>query len=209
MKLLVSVSCAEEVSVALEGGADIIDAKDPRSGALGAVSIPVLGAIRDAAIRVLPVSAAIGDATDEVSTERIAFEFAATGLSFVKVGFAGSESLGRSEALIAAAVRGATAGGGGRTGVVVVAYADAARDAVFSTVPGTNLAPARHLAIAAHAGARGVLLDTADKSGPGLCALLSPTALAAWVTHAHRCGLLTAVAGRLTAGDLPVVRDAG
>ena len=38
MKLLVSVSNADEAFAAVEGGADIIDAKDPSRGALGPVS---------------------------------------------------------------------------------------------------------------------------------------------------------------------------
>ena len=35
MKLLVSVADAAEARAAIEGGADIIDAKDPTTGALG------------------------------------------------------------------------------------------------------------------------------------------------------------------------------
>ena len=35
MHLLVSVRSAEEAAAALEGGADVIDAKDPDNGALG------------------------------------------------------------------------------------------------------------------------------------------------------------------------------
>ena len=63
--------------------------------------------------------------------------------------------------------------------------------------------------VAARAGAAGVLLDTADKSGPGLRQLVQPATLAAWVADAHEAGLFVALAGRLTADDLPFVRDAG
>ena len=45
MRLLVSVTSAAEASAALAGGADVIDAKDPRRGALGAVSPQTLRAI--------------------------------------------------------------------------------------------------------------------------------------------------------------------
>src|SRR3989441_13176046 len=45
MQLLVSVADASEAHAALLGGADVIDAKDPRQGALGAVRQVVLGAI--------------------------------------------------------------------------------------------------------------------------------------------------------------------
>ena len=45
MRLLVSVRSAEEVAAALAGGADIIDAKEPARGSLGAVTATVLSAI--------------------------------------------------------------------------------------------------------------------------------------------------------------------
>ena len=45
MRLLVSVANATEASAALAGGADLIDAKDPLAGALGAVPIAVLAEI--------------------------------------------------------------------------------------------------------------------------------------------------------------------
>jgi uncharacterized protein (UPF0264 family) len=63
--------------------------------------------------------------------------------------------------------------------------------------------------VARDAGARGVLVDTADKAGPGLLGLLREDALAAWVAEAHAAGLLVALAGRLAAADLPVARALG
>src|SRR5437764_823524 len=46
MRLLVSVRGPVEARAALAGGADVIDAKDPARGALGAVSAERLAAIR-------------------------------------------------------------------------------------------------------------------------------------------------------------------
>jgi len=63
--------------------------------------------------------------------------------------------------------------------------------------------------VAARAGATGVLLDTADKTGPGLRGLMTPSALVRWVAEAHEAGLLVALAGKLTAEDLAFVQDAG
>ena len=51
MQLLVSVSSAVETSAALLGGADIIDAKDPLSGPLGAVTPAVFRDIASVAAR--------------------------------------------------------------------------------------------------------------------------------------------------------------
>ena len=201
MRLLVSVADAVEASAALAGGADLIDAKNPLTGALGAVSADVLREIHATVAGARLVTAAIGDAADETEVERAAGEFAAAGATLVKVGFAGITSASRVGTLITAAVRGARAGSGGAGGVVAVAYADAGRVA--------SLAARAFVDVAARAGATGVLLDTADKSGPGLRGLMTPTALAFWVAGAHDAGLLVALAGKLNADDLGYVRDAG
>jgi uncharacterized protein (UPF0264 family) len=197
MQLLVSVKSVEEAMAALAGGADLIDAKDPAAGALGAVSLDVLRAIHSTVAGLRPVSAALGDAIDEVSIEQSARAFALAGASLVKIGFAGISGSVRVSALIDAARRGAAA----HAGIIAVAYADADR--------GGSLDPRLIVDAAAHAGAAGVLLDTADKHGPGLRALMTPAALAAWVTAAHDAGLRVALAGQLSIDDLDVVKDAG
>lgn len=201
MRLLVSVANAEEAAAARAGGADLIDAKDPASGALGAVSIETLREIHAAVAGERPVTAALGDAVDEQAIEDTARSFAAGGAMLVKVGFAGITKARRAEKLAAAAVRGVQASGRGLSGVVAVAYADAHRIG--------SLAPSAIVQVAARAGAAGVLLDTADKCGPGLRQLIGPAALSSWVAEAHEAGLLVALAGKLTAADLAFVRDAG
>jgi uncharacterized protein (UPF0264 family) len=201
MRLLVSVTHATEVPAALDGGADLIDAKDVSAGALGVVTLSVLRTIRACVAGARPVSAALGDARDEDAIEQLSCEFASAGAQFVKVGFGGITHRARIAALTAAAVRGAKAGSGGEASVVAVAYADA--DGAMRGAP-FALADA-----AASAGASGVLLDTADKDGPGLRSLMSADNVRGWVTHAHGQGLFVALAGRLTAADLPFARDAG
>src|SRR5512138_3215996 len=201
MQLLVSVSDGAEASAALAGGADIIDAKDPAAGVLGAVSSRVLREICAIVGGSRPVTAAIGDAADEGAVERLVHEFASAGVTLVKVGFAGIESASRIASLIEAAVGGASAATNGRCGVVAVAYADPGCDCGIS-VP-------RLMNTAARAGARGVLVDTNDKSGPRLCQLAAPLTLARWAAEAHDLGLTIALAGKLTADDLHVVREAG
>jgi uncharacterized protein (UPF0264 family) len=57
--------------------------------------------------------------------------------------------------------------------------------------------------IGAENGATGVLLDTSDKDGPGLFGILDEDTIARWVEAAHAAGLMAALAGRLTADDLP------
>ncbi len=130
-----SVATATEALAALAGGADIIDAKDPLAGALGAVPIAVLTEIHAAVGRERPVTAAIGDAGDEAAIEATACAFAAAGAAVVKVGFAGIATDARVAALAAAAQRGVRAGSAGHCGVILVAYADAGR--VASVAPAT------------------------------------------------------------------------
>ena len=103
MQLLVSVRGPADARAALIGGADVIDAKDPRRGALGAVSPVALAAIRRAVGSARPVSAALGDAATEPAVARRARAAARHGLAFVKVGFAGVRSEARVRGLAAAA----------------------------------------------------------------------------------------------------------
>jgi uncharacterized protein (UPF0264 family) len=201
MKLLISVANATEASAALAGGADIIDAKDPLTGALGPVSLPVLRTIHARVAPARPVTAALGDATDEATLEAAAYAFTAAGAALVKVGFAGITHPGRVTALTASAVRGVCAAGHLGCGVVAVAYADAGR---AGSIP-----PPALVGAAARAGATGILLDTSDKSGAGLRHLIEPAALAAWVDEAHAARLFVALAGKLTACDLSYAQDAG
>src|SRR5688500_18722902 len=107
MRLLVSVATEADAVAALAGGADVIDAKDPQAGALGAVASETFRAIHACVAGARPVSAALGDAADEDAIEALARRFAAAGAAFVKVGFAGVGDASRVAALTAAAVRAA------------------------------------------------------------------------------------------------------
>jgi dihydroneopterin aldolase len=163
MQLLVSVADAMDAAAAVEGGADIVDAKDPSRGALGPVSRAALGAIVATVAGRRPVSAALGDDAPAGSLP---------GVAFVKLSFAS----------LSARVA--------RAKIVLAAYADA-RDWH------------RLIEVATRCNAYGVLLDTSDKNGPGLFRVLDEQAIGEWVDAAHAAGLTAALAGRLTAEDLP------
>ncbi len=196
MRLLVSVRGPAEARAALIGGADVIDAKEPRRGALGAVSPAVLGAIARTVGSSRLVSVALGDATTGQAVIRRARSAARHDVAFVKVGFAGVQSEARARGLAAAARQGA----GSRALVVVVAYAD------WERVDG--LAPRRLVAVASEVGAAGVLFDTAHKAAP-LFALERPEVVGAWVATAHEAGLFAALAGSLAGSDIATARDLG
>jgi uncharacterized protein (UPF0264 family) len=206
MRLLVSVRNAVEAEAALAGGADIIDAKEPLNGPLGPVAPQTLQAIAAAVGGAAPVSVALGDTgRDDVSAELLTA--ADTDVAFIKIGFGGSG--GRADwslGLGAWSVRGpwSLLGPGSlvrrRPAVVGVAYADyEAADAP---------SPDRLIDVAAQMGAAGILLDTWDKAGSGLTALMTPLALKAFVSRARSGGLDVALAGRLTAGDVDLLCEA-
>jgi len=122
MQLLISVAGPAEARAALRGGADVIDAKDPRRGALGPVPPRRLAAVRAAVAGARPISAALGDAASEDALARAVAVAVSVGVAFVKVGFAGVTSEPRARRLALAAQPRAGTDGGAR--LVLVAYAD-------------------------------------------------------------------------------------
>lgn len=195
MRLLVSVASAAEADAARRGGADVIDAKDPLSGPIGAVSLEAFAGIRAVAGDV-PVSAALGDHADPDALAHMARQFVAAGATFVKAGFAGVESPARIEALL----RSARAAVSGRP-VIAVAYADHRSNQSASPFVVADVAARCHVG--------GVLIDTADKDGPSLFDVLDAPFLRTWIGTCRRSNLVVAVAGRLAPNDLPTASRLG
>jgi (5-formylfuran-3-yl)methyl phosphate synthase len=197
LQLLVSVRSADEVGPALQGGADIIDAKDPDRGSLGPVLPATLAEIFRCTPDNVPFSAALGDFTraEEVVESFCQLRLPPRGApTYLKLGFAGAESLDCVSVLLKTAVRVAQRWTSPPR-IVAVAYADAGR----SESPPPELV----CQVAAETGVTGVLIDTKVKDGRGLLNCLSDAELAEWVCRARRLGLLTGVAGALDLEDLP------
>jgi len=192
MQLLVSVADLGEARDAVAGGADVVDAKDPTRGALGAVAPGRLRAICELASSRGPVSAALGDAAQAAPIARAAQAAIDAGATYVKVGFRGVAS--------PAMVRHLAAAAGAGVHLILVANADWERAA--SPQPGVILD------VAVAVGAGGVLMDTAFK-GVGLFDLVSRDFVATWVAAARRSGLLTALAGSLEGSHFQTAREAG
>jgi uncharacterized protein (UPF0264 family) len=198
-QLLVSVRDAREARIAAECGADIVDAKDPRAGALGGVGPRVLEHIVAAVNDRCPVSAAIGDVGDQALVN--AAQASAAGAIFVKVGceqLDADASIALWLARAADVVRSAC-DHSGRCRVVLAAYADrvAADDA------------SRFVDFAARGGAAGILVDTMNKSGPSLFGVMAPEVVAHWVERAHEADLQLALAGGLAARDIEMASALG
>ena len=201
MRLLVSVRSAAEVEAAMEGGADIIDAKEPLRGSLGAVDAATLAGIADAVSGRLPLSIALGDvpAPGAVASAMDLIRAVARRPAelYVKVGLAGVAQPAEARSVLAAAVSAARATPLAPD-VVAVAYAD-------HELAGT-VAPRIVLDAAAMAGARGVLLDTWSKDGRPLFAWAGQSDLRNWLERARSRGLLTALAGSLSLAHLDLLR---
>ena len=198
MRLLVSVTDAEEARLAVAGGVDVVDVKNPAEGSLGAPAPAVIAAVRAVVPPGRPLSVAIGDMPHLPGTAALAAAGAAgCGADYVKVGLWGSATEDEAVAVLSA-VREAAGGG---AAVIAAAYADAER------APG--LPPGSLVAAARRAGVAGCLLDTAVKDGRGLFEWLDPKTLSALVADAHAAGLEVALAGALRAEDLPAVRATG
>lgn len=200
MRLLVSVRNAEEARAALAGGAEIVDAKDPSRGALGAVELGVLHEIVSAVNGMRPVSAALGDAGDAEMLAARARAAGEAGATFVKVGFADVRDLEAVRARLSRVMAGALQAAV-PCAVVAVAYAD--------WLDVGAAAPSTVVAAAAAEGAMGVLVDTVRKDGAGLFRCLGRAALEALVRDARSRSLLVALAGRITVEDLVFAYEAG
>jgi uncharacterized protein (UPF0264 family) len=106
----------------------------------------------------------------------------------------------RGQPQLAADVRVAAAAAG-QAALILVAYADHERADAPS--------PEELIALAGLTNAAGVLIDTYDKLGASLTALMTASALRTFVTRVHATGALVAMAGKLTTEDIEIVHMAG
>ncbi len=201
-RLLVSVTGPDEARIAFAAGADIVDLKDPRRGALGAcepAALRAVASLRDRAFPGAVLSAALGPANDPGAADRAAV-VAGWGFDFVKLGLEGLPDRDAAAAAlrrIVAAVGAAGPANGGGTRVIAASFADSTRVEA--------LAPEDLPDVAAAAGAAGALLDTAVKDGRTLLDHLSPEGIARYLSGCRRRGLLAALAGALEPRTMPAI----
>jgi uncharacterized protein (UPF0264 family) len=188
--MLASVRDACEARIALDAGVDVIDLKDPAHGALGALAPETLAGITALVDGRALVSATTGDLPCEAATLDAAIRRTrATGVDIVKVGIFAAVP---GDAVIRALAR--HAGQGAR--IVPVFFAEYWQDA----------GPFEELA---EAGIAGVMLDTADKRGGSLTERLPVEVLSRFVGRARAAGLMSGLAGSLSAADVPALAALG
>ncbi len=188
MKLLVSVRSVEEALLAASSGADFIDLKEPRGGALGGLPIATIRRIVEALRRHgagLPVSATIGDVPMH-ELGRIAAcvdAVGACGVDFVKVG------IERVPQALAVLDRLAKSG----WPVVPVFIAD-------------HGLVAAHVEHACALGFPGLMADTADKHAGSLFDVMTMADLRHFVSTVRAAGAMVGVAGALRIEHQPLLR---
>jgi uncharacterized protein (UPF0264 family) len=197
MQLLVSVRDPVEAALALEGGADIIDAKEPSRGALGPVPVTVLPDIEAAVPPSVPLSIALG-AGPGAGLAHAVRALPTLGRTEVFLKFALTEPASPRAARLLAAAWAGTRALAGKPRLVVGFFCDHGLEEAQ-----------RWIEPAAAAGAAGLLLDTAHKQQGGLFHRSLPDAVAHVVRQAHASGLWVAVAGSLSLDTLTDAWQAG
>ena len=182
VRMLASVRSAEEALFALQAGADLIDAKEPYAGTLGAVAEETLRAIVAAVGGRRPVSATVGDLPLDVDRlQHAARRIADCGANFVKIGvFEQPFDMSVVQAVPAALPA---------VPLIAVLFAD--RSPTLQVA--AELAAARW---------HGVMLDTADKGAGSLREWTDEDWLAEFVHRARAAGLLVGLAGSLGPDDV-------
>lgn len=194
--LLVSVRSADEARVAIAGGAEVIDVKEPNRGSLGAADPHVVGAVVAAVGSCVPVSAAAGELLDgaewcDGKTNLL------KGVSYAKFGLAGCEDLRdwtmRWRSVISRLPK--------HVQVVAVAYADWQE---------ANAPPPDEVLTAAQAlGCPAMLVDTWDKSAGPLFHHWPAEGVRRFCQRTRAARIGVALAGSLTSADVAAAIHCG
>lgn len=190
-RVLASATSAAEAQIALAGGADIIDLKDPASGALGALPPwQIADAVQTVAGR-RPVSATVGD--PPYVAEQLLRTIAATvaaGVYYVKIAI--TREFGDANRLMLAR----TINAARPARVVAVLFADRGPDLSL-------------IGPLSDAGFHGVMLDTATKKNGRLRDHVNDVTLRRFIARAHAAGLIAGLAGSLRLADIPQLLPLG
>ncbi len=184
---LASIRDADEAEIALRAGADLIDLKEPRNGALGAVPheavSAVLAQVKSAAGEGVMTSATVGDLPMQPELLGAAIrQTAALGVDYVKFGITGE---GDAESCLAALEPLAK-----EAKLIVVLFADA-------------LPKCDAMTVAAKIGAAGVMLDTSAKGQGSLLDYLHLASLRRFIAAGRAQGLTVGLAGSLRSYHVP------
>jgi len=204
--LLISVQNASEARIALAGGCDVLDVKNPAAGSLGQ---PTFGSLADILTTVeqsqhaIPVSCALGELRDWATQPE--WWSLLNRLDYIKIGPAGLCQFEEWAARFSAVQAEFRARGVSRPRWIAAFYLDHLAAGSFDPLTTLHETILRKQ-IRDRLGCAGVLLDTFDKQGPAAAELVSQTGrtrtLREWLAKSQSLGLLTAFAGRLTIKEI-------
>ncbi|GAB6056308.1 (5-formylfuran-3-yl)methyl phosphate synthase [Methanobacterium movens] len=201
MLLLISPINTQEALEAIEGGADIIDVKNPKEGSLGANFPWIIQEVREMTPEDMMVSATLGDVPYKPGTVSLAAMGAlVSGADYIKVGLYGTSNYDEALEVMENVVK--TIRKNSPQAVVVASgYADAHRvDAVD---------PMEIPKVAADSGADLAMVDTAVKDGKTLLDFMDMDQLQKFVSEIHDYGLKSALAGSVKKEQLKPLYDIG
>ncbi len=192
-QLLISVTHLEEAKVALNYGADIIDLKEPRQGALGALPVDIIQSVvayvkNESAYKNKMTSATIGDLPmhPQLILEGVK-KLAETDIDIIKIGFFECDDYQPClDALKGIALAGVS--------LIAVLFAEYAY-------------PKNLIQAIKEAGFYGVMLDTATKNGLTLLDYYDENARHAFANEVHHHHLALGLAGSLKAKHIGVIQD--
>jgi hypothetical protein len=201
LKILISPKNEKEASEAIAGGADIIDVKNPKEGALGANFPWIIKRIREIAPRKIQVSCALGDVPNlPGSISLAALGAASLGVDYIKVGLYGFKTP-KEAVFLLQNVNKAAKECNPKIKVAATGYADAERIGTIDPMLIPEIASLAQVDLA--------MIDTAIKDGKNLFNFLSAKQLEEFVDKTHKLGLEAALAGSLRKQDLPMVYGLG
>ncbi len=184
--MLASVNSIAEALLVLSVNVDIIDLKQPASGALGALDIDLVKQIVAGIDGRCPVSATIGDLQMQPDLVfNAARTMAETGVDYIKIGFFPDgdwlETVNKLSVL-----------GQQNIALIAVLFADNQPDLTI-------------IDSLKEAGFTGVMLDTMDKQNGSLMQVMKKTEIGQFVRFAKARRLLCGLAGSLKLEDIPVL----
>lgn len=199
MLLLISPINTDEALEAVEGGADIIDVKNPKEGSLGASFPWIIKSVREMTPKDMLVSATLGDVPYKPGTVSLAAMGAlVSGADYIKVGLYGTKNYDEALEVMENVVR--TVRENSSDAVVVASgYADAHRVGAID--------PMEIPKVAAEAGADLAMVDTAVKDGKTLFDFMDINDLQKFVNEIHDYGLKSALAGSVKKDQLKPLYD--
>jgi len=201
MLLLVSPKNVEEAMEAIEGGAHIVDVKNPPEGSLGANFPWVIKDIKNILPDNLLLSATVGDVPYKPGTVSLAsLGVAVSGADYIKVGLWGPKNYYEGVEVMKNVVKAVKSVDENKI-VVAAGYADAHRVGAVDPL----IIPK----IARDSGCDVAMLDTALKDGKTLFDHLDEKLLKEFIDETKSYGLKSALAGSIKKEEIAILKKLG